>query len=109
MVIPTAGDIIVVPFPFTDLSSNKIRPAVVLANAGRGDWILCQITSNAYADANALEISENDFSSGGLRVVSYARPGKLFTAHESLFKGREGKLKAKKLDEVKGAVTKLLA
>ena len=33
-----------VPFPFSDLSQAKLRPAVVLADAGRGDWILCQIT-----------------------------------------------------------------
>lgn len=108
MVIPTAGDIIIVPFPFTDLSSNKIRPAVVLASVGRGDWILCQITSNAYADINAIELTTTDFVSGGLRVTSYARPGKLFTANEKLFKGKEGKLKPKKLTEVKSAVIKLL-
>ena len=108
MVVPTTGDIVIVPFPFTDLSANKIRPAVVLASAGRGDWILCQVTSNAYADSGAIEMSINDFTSGGLRVTSYARPGKLFTAHERLFKGKEGKLKPEKLEEVKGAVVKLL-
>ncbi|MEZ4868066.1 MAG: type II toxin-antitoxin system PemK/MazF family toxin [Caldilineaceae bacterium] len=107
MVIPAAGDIIVVPFPFTDLSTSKIRPAIVLANAGRDDWILCQVTSNAYSDIAAIEISRNDFASGGLRVTSYARPGKLFTAHESLFKSRQGKLKPEKLQEVKAAVAKL--
>lgn len=40
---PSIGSIILLPFPFMDLSKSKIRPAVILANAGRGDWILCQI------------------------------------------------------------------
>src|SRR5205814_992012 len=48
---------------------------------GRGDWILCQITSNAYGDPAAVPPNVPDFASGGLRVASFAPPGKLFTAH----------------------------
>jgi mRNA interferase MazF len=57
-----------------------LRPAVVLADAGGGDQILCQITSKPYGDAGAVELDPTAFASGSLRVVSYARPGKLFTA-----------------------------
>jgi len=42
VVAPAAGGVVLVPFPFSDLSEAKLRPAVVLADAGRGDWILCQ-------------------------------------------------------------------
>ena len=38
MVVPSAGSVVLVPFPFSDLSQSKLRPAVVLADAGRGDW-----------------------------------------------------------------------
>ena len=48
---PSVGSIVLLPFPFSDLSNSKIRPALILAAAGRGDWILCQITSKAYADS----------------------------------------------------------
>jgi mRNA interferase MazF len=81
VVTPTAGSVVLVPFPFSDLSQAKLRPAVALANSGRGDWILCQITSNPYADARAIEITDASFDSGSLFVTSYARPGKLFTAN----------------------------
>lgn len=72
MVIPTAASVVLISFPFSDLSQTKLRPAIVLASAGLDDWILCQVTSNAYADAQAVEISDSDFLTGGLRRTSYA-------------------------------------
>jgi mRNA interferase MazF len=78
------------PFPYSDLSAQKLRPALILANAGRGDWLLCQITSNPYADSAAVELQQNSFETGSLQRISYARPNKLFTAHESLFSGVAG-------------------
>jgi mRNA interferase MazF len=80
VVAPAAGGVVLVPFPFSDLSESKLRPAVVLADAGRGDWILCQVTSNPYGDPRAVRLTASSFSSGSLRAESYARPGKLFTA-----------------------------
>jgi len=84
--------IILLPFPYSDLSAQKMRPALILAHTGRGDWLLCQITSNPYADPFAVELQQDAFVAGGLQRISYARPGKLFTAHESLFSGIAGNL-----------------
>ncbi len=58
MVAPSAGAIVLVRFPFSDLSRSKLRPAVVLAEAGRDDWILCQITSKPYSDARSIQIGD---------------------------------------------------
>ncbi len=84
--------VVLVPFPFSDLSTRKLRPALVLADAGRGDWLLCQITSKPYGDPVAVELAAADFDVGGLQIVSQARPLKLFTAHESLLRGVAGVL-----------------
>ena len=84
MATPAAGGVILVQFPFSDLSQTKLRPAVVLAGVGRGDWILCQVTSQPYGDARAIEIENTSLASGSLRVTSYAPPGKLFTARRDL-------------------------
>lgn len=105
---PSAGAIVLVPFPFSDLSHSKLRPAVILADAGRGDRVLCQITSNPYSDARAVPINPNDFLSGSLQVESYARPGKLFTANSSLIVAEAGRLKHESLSRIVDAVINLL-
>ena len=81
------ASVVVIPFPFSDLSGAKLRPAVVISNAGRGDWLLCQVTSNPYSDPNAVRITNNDLQAGALTsAMSFARPIKLFTANESAMK-----------------------
>ena len=99
---------VLVRFPFSDLSQSKRRPAVVLANAGRGDQILAQITSKPYGDAGAVEVDDAAFASGSLRVVSYARPGKLFTASQDLVTGQLGVLTPDAFKRIVDAVVGLL-
>ena len=108
MVPSSVGAVVLLPFPFTDLSQSRLRPAVVLANVGRGDWVLCQITSNAYADTQAVELTSSDFASGSLRLTSYARTGKLFTANNSLIVSQVGVLNAVTQNQVVDAVIDLL-
>ena len=108
MAAPAAGSVVLVPFPFSDLSHSKRCPAVVLANASRGDWILCQVTSKPYADTRAVELTGQDFSQGSLRLISYARPAKLFTAHESLFVFEAGVLKPGALKRITDEVISVL-
>ena len=109
MVAPSAGSVVLIPFPFSDLSQAKLRPAGVLADAGRGDWVLCQITSNPYGDPRSVKLTDADFVTGSLRVVSYARPGKLFTADESLISVQVGRLRVEALRQIISAVAALLA
>ena len=84
MVRPGPGLVVLLRFPFSDLSSSKLRPAVVLAHAGGVDWVLCQVTSNPYGDATALPLVATSFGSGGLNRDSFVRPGKLFTGSEAI-------------------------
>jgi mRNA interferase MazF len=108
MVTPSAGAVVLVPFPFSDLSHSKLRPAVVLADVGKGDYILCQITSNPYSDSRAIELTNNEFASGSLHVVSYARPAKLFTAHHKLLVAQVGILSDDTLKKIVEAIVKIL-
>ncbi len=108
MVAPSVGEVVLVPFPFSDLSQSKVRPAVCLADAGRGDWVLCQVTSSPYGDPRAVVLDPSDFVTGGLLVVSYARPGKLFTANGTLMVRSVGKLTDSALQRVLDAVANLI-
>lgn len=108
MVVPTTGAVILVPFPFSDLSHTKLRPAVVLADAGRGDWVLCQSTSSPYADPHAVALENTDFARGALKFTSYARPGKLFTANDQLMTAEVGVLKKEAVEQLVQAVVGIL-
>ena len=108
MVIPSKGSIVLVHFPFSDLSSSKLRPAVVLAPVDRDDWILCQVTSKPYADPRAIKIARDDFATGSLRIVSFARPGKIFTANHSLIVSEAGLLDIASFSRIIEAVVDII-
>lgn len=102
------GDVVVVPFPFSDLSAAKRRPALVLADLAGDDVILCQITSRSLSDGYAVPIANSDFVDGGLRVESYARPNRLFTADSGVILYRAGALSTQKIQEIIGRVIEIL-
>ena len=103
-----AGQVVIVHFPFSDLTASKLRPAVVLAEAGRGDWVLCPITSKSYGDEEAIFLDAPDFARGSLRLASYVRPGKLFTAHGSLVANQVGELLPEKFSAIRDAVVRMI-
>ncbi|MFH0966835.1 MAG: type II toxin-antitoxin system PemK/MazF family toxin [Methanobacteriota archaeon] len=78
------GDIVVIPFPFSDLRQVKRRPALVIANVTGNDLILCQITSKYHDDTWSIPLYPSDMNSGILKELSYIRPDKLFTADVSM-------------------------
>jgi len=108
MVTFTVGSVVLIPFPFSDLSNSKLRPAVVIAEVDHGDWILCQVTSQAYSDRQAIEISDDSLQQGSLQRISYVRPGKLFTAHSSLIRRRVSQLKPEVLKQIVDKIKKLI-
>ena len=79
-----AGDVVVVSFPFSDLSATKRRPALVVATPSGDDLILAQITSRSVRDGYAVDVANDDFHTGTLKRPSNARPNKLFTADKSI-------------------------
>ena len=81
------GDIVLVSFPFTDISSSKRRPALVVSpdsfNQAMQDVVLAAITSQG-ADGGALTIEPGDCIDGILPKTSIVKPAKLFTMHTTL-------------------------
>ena len=102
------GVVVLVRFPFSDLSASKLRPALVVARAGVSDWVLCQITSNRYGDPQSVAITKSSFSTGGLERDSFVRPGKLCTANEGIVIRSVGQLSSEAHASVVEAIVTLL-
>jgi mRNA interferase MazF len=83
---------VVIPFPFSDLSGSKRRPALVPADLPGRDIILCQITSQAKKDKFVVAITNRDFTTGALPVQSYVRPNRIFTADKNIIIRKAGSL-----------------
>lgn len=94
------GDVVVIPFPFSNLTQTKRRPALVITALEGDDLILCQITSQTVKDKYAIPINDNDFETGSLKQLSNARPNRIFTADNHIVFYRIGHLKTGKLIEV---------
>ncbi|NLC11008.1 MAG: type II toxin-antitoxin system PemK/MazF family toxin [Firmicutes bacterium] len=94
------GNVVVIPFPFSDLTQAKRRPALVLSVLPGNDLILCQITSQNVRDMYAVTLLTEDFETGSLNRISNVRPNRLFTADSNIVLYKVGKLKKIKMDEV---------
>lgn len=101
------GDVVVLPFPFSDLSASKKRPALIAANLIGEDIILCQITSEARTDKYSILLFVEDFKEGTLDRISIIRPNRLFTADKSIISYKVGSLKENKIKEVEEALIKI--
>ncbi|MCL2305066.1 MAG: type II toxin-antitoxin system PemK/MazF family toxin [Planctomycetaceae bacterium] len=102
------GDVVVIPFPFSDLSGSKRRPALVVADLGGDDVILCQITSVARQDNYVVSLDTADFVSGTLPTKSVVRPNKIFTADQHLVSYLSGRLKPEKMQEITTEIVRIL-
>jgi len=101
------GDVVVLPFPFSDLSKSKKRPALIVAKLEGDDIILCQITSEARIDSYSIVLTGSDFEKGSLNLTSVIRPNRLFTADKSIILCKVGSLKETKIKEVENQIIKI--
>lgn len=101
------GEIVILPFPFSDLQGAKIRPALVVATLEGDDLILCQITSKERRDTYSLPVSREDID-GNLPYTSNIRPNKLFTADRSIIRESIGTLKKSKMREIEERIIEII-
>jgi mRNA interferase MazF len=101
------GDVVVIPFPFSDLSATKRRPALVLANLPGEDILLCQITSQGN-DLFAIPLQSVDFVTGNLPSDSFIRATRIFTADKKLIVRKAGHISSVLHTEVVRQITTIL-
>ena len=89
------GDIVLIPFPYSDLTVSKKRPALIISNEKINkmqDKICCLVTTKSHKDD--LLITNDCFSEGTLPFKSFIRAHRIFTIHEGII--------IKKLCRIKG-------
>jgi len=110
-----AGDVVLLPFPFTDLSTVKQRPAVVISadafNARQRDVVVLAVTSQLPAVLNPEDypLDREDLRAGGLPKPSIVKCGKLLTIDQRLIRKVLGRLPHAALQQMKQRVLTILA
>ena len=100
------GDIVLITFPFTDLSGSKLRPAVVLADT-KLDLTVCFITTQI-GWQEATDVALTTTTINGLRKPSLIRTSKIATLDRRLAKGLLGRLSGQELTELNAKLKQLL-
>jgi mRNA interferase MazF len=109
--MPEQGDIVLIPIPFTDLSSTKRRPVIVVSNDAynqlRQDIIVVAMTSNPLAGKYAFTISSSDLERGTLNRPGQVRVDKLYTLSQSIVVKTFGRVNLATLDHIRSLLRDL--
>jgi len=105
------GDILLIPIPFTDLTSTKKRPVLVLSNNSynnkTNDILVAAITSNITSKEYAIIITRSNLESGDLKVKSCVRVDKIYSLSQSIVISTFGKVKSQVIADVKEKLIQL--
>jgi len=105
-------EIVLVPFPYSNLSSIKNRPVLILSNDNfnysHNDLLVAVITSKMYIDDYSVEIDNNSLEYGILPEKSVIKTSKLFTVSKDIIIKKFSILKDEKFDEVIKKISDLL-
>ena len=100
------GDILLIPFPFTDLSGSKKRPALILIETDLDITVAFITTQMNWLDEFDLELEPNEIN--GLKKNSLVRLSKLTTINKELVIGKLGELNSSEIQAINQRLIKLL-
>lgn len=105
-------DIVLIPFPFSDLSKAKYRPAIVMSNNTYNrkfrDFIGIPLTTNPNTRNHTVPVTSRDMATGSLTVVSVAKVDKVFSLEQKLVVKTYGQLRQDVFDKIRDELIKLL-
>ncbi len=114
MAVKRAGQIVLTPFPYTDLSGAKLRPVLMLRQTSRfDDWLVCMVSSKIdQAEAGFDEVlgpADADFVASGLKAPSVLRLSRLAVLDASLLVGSIGSIGDERLARMRQRLGKWIA
>lgn len=104
-----AGDILIVRFPFSNLQSRKVRPALVVADQQDEDILLVPISSAEQSASKHHRIADTHYLHRKLPIISSVKYTKLFTLHKSLIQGKYTELKVDIFDTIRQKILHFVA
>ena len=111
--MPEQGDILLVPVPFTDLSSQKRRPVIVISNNTYNrktqDLVVVAVTSNPEETDYSLSLTSSDLEKGALKRASRIRADKIYTLSQSIVLQNFGRVNSTTLDRIRKTLQELIA
>ena len=111
--MPEQGDLVLIPVPFTDLSSQKRRPVIVISNDTHNrrnpDVVVVAMTSRPHADAFSFQIRSSDLVEGALNRPGTVRVDKIYTLAKAIIVKRFGKVSPEVVDRIRVLLTALTA
>ena len=109
--MPEQGDIVLIPVPFTDLSSQKRRPVIVISNNAYNhktrDFVVVAMTSNLEAVDFSFTITSSDLERGSLNRPGKVRVDKIYTLSQSIIVKTFGRVNPAALDRIRGILQDL--
>lgn len=107
------GDILLVPIPFADLSSQKRRPVIVISNNAynqkTADLVVVAMTSNPIETDYSFTITSSDLEKGTLNHLGKVRVDKIYTISKSIVVKTFGKVNGKVLERIRSELQSLTA
>lgn len=106
------GEIVIVPFPFSDLSNIRQRPVLILSkskdNNQSDDIITCGITSNLKNSDYSVLIDNKDLERGVIPKQSRVKVNKIFTLDKAIIRKKVAKLNKNSFDKIKVEYYKMI-
>jgi len=111
--MPSQGDIVLIPIPFTDLSSQKRRPVIVISNDNYNqaapDMVVVAMTSNPMLTLYSFTITPADLTIGSLNRPGTVRVDKLYTLEQTLIVKTFGRVNIRTLNRIRTILRELTA
>ncbi|MBS3163632.1 type II toxin-antitoxin system PemK/MazF family toxin [Candidatus Woesearchaeota archaeon] len=106
-------EIVLLPYPFSNLEETKVRPAVVISNNffndNSNDFVAIPITSIAKEDPYSVMLGQNDLDFGKLLKESRIRVDKIFTVEKNLIIMKIGAINNKTFENIKSKIKEILS
>jgi mRNA interferase MazF len=111
--MPEQGDILLVPIPFTDLSSQKRRPVIVISNDAYNkrttDIVVVAMTSNPIEVEYSFTITSDDLEKGKLNHPGKVRVDKIYTLSQAIVVKTFGRIRDQVLEKIREELRALIA